>query len=589
MRAFGLLILLCLGVAPSAQGEFAEVLVQWNGRVMSVESCARHLLLRFSGQAKPAAKDAPASWLADVLFHPEKRESDPLFLIEHPDVFDALGLEASPRRRVSPVELMRVFPELHRLAARAHLVAEEDRNPLHEAILRTEANATTYLELNRTFAAYHPSIIRPGLGGEESLAALKLDEDRLLEVLAAIQDGSTAEADTFVQAINRAPAPTHFPIRPASPWRSPSDLLEDDEDTPFAIALLQLAESSDQPFQDAAARLYQHQVGALPNSLVRRAELETFYHRLRPMFWAKFLYGVALLALLLGRLPLLNWSHFLRWAKVLVVLALGIHTTGLLMRIGITGRPPVTNLHGTFLFVGWAMVLMSLILERRFLRGTGWFAAAAAGLGLLLVAGRWAAEGDSLGVLVAVLDSNFWLSTHVIAITLGYAGVALAGLFGHVCLWQSATGNVIGKATCSSMDAALRFGLLFTFLGTVLGGVWADQSWGRFWGWDPKENGALLLILWTSILFHARLAGWLPPQRLAVGCILGILVLLFAWLGTNLLGVGLHAYGFTSGVARWLVAIVAAELVYINACLFAARINRSHWHRSGGNHPRPAR
>ena len=107
------------------------------------------------------------------------------------------------------------------------------------------------------------------------------------------------------------------------------------------------------------------------------------------------------------------------------------------------------------------------------------------------------------------------------------------------------------------------FGLIFSFIGTVLGGIWADQSWGRFWGWDPKENGALLIVLWCAILFHAKLAHWIDQLGFAIGSILGIIVVMLAWFGINLLGVGLHSYGFTSGIAKALFTYIGFELVFI--------------------------
>ena len=113
--------------------------------------------------------------------------------------------------------------------------------------------------------------------------------------------------------------------------------------------------------------------------------------------------------------------------------------------------------------------------------------------------------------------------------------------------------------------------LLFSFLGTMLGGIWADQSWGRFWGWDPKENGALLIVLWVALLFHARLDGMIGPRGLAAGAVLGVNVVLTAWLGVNLLSVGLHSYGFTSGLAAVFFAAIAFECAFAVTAWFLAR------------------
>jgi ABC-type transport system involved in cytochrome c biogenesis permease subunit len=158
----------------------------------------------------------------------------------------------------------------------------------------------------------------------------------------------------------------------------------------------------------------------------------------------------------------------------------------------------------------------------------------------------------------------------VVTITMGYAGCVAAGVLGHLYLLQALRKPLHDAGMQSILRAIyglLAFGLIFSFLGTMLGGVWADQSWGRFWGWDPKENGALLIVLWCAILFHARIAGMIGPLGMAAGSVLGIIVVLMAWLGINLLGVGLHSYGFTSGLARGLWTAVAFEVSFVVATL----------------------
>jgi ABC-type transport system involved in cytochrome c biogenesis permease subunit len=176
------------------------------------------------------------------------------------------------------------------------------------------------------------------------------------------------------------------------------------------------------------------------------------------------------------------------------------------------------------------------------------------------------------------LDSNLWLATHVVTISIGYAGCVIAGIIGHVYIFHQLfyPGDLVFRArTARSLYAVMAFGLVFTFIGTVMGGIWADQSWGRFWGWDPKENGALLIILWCAILFHARLAGMIGQLGMAVGTVISIITVVLAWFGVNLLGLGMHSYGFTSGVARWLLAFVGVELLFIAGALFLIKRNPS--------------
>ncbi len=107
------------------------------------------------------------------------------------------------------------------------------------------------------------------------------------------------------------------------------------------------------------------------------------------------------------------------------------------------------------------------------------------------------------------------------------------------------------------------FATLFSFVGTILGGIWADQSWGRFWGWDPKENGAVLIVLWNAVVLHARWGGLVKPRGLMCLAVFGNIVTSWSWFGVNMLGVGLHSYGFTQATFWWLIAFIASQLVII--------------------------
>jgi len=187
-------------------------------------------------------------------------------------------------------------------------------------------------------------------------------------------------------------------------------------------------------------------------------------------------------------------------------------------------------------------------------------------------------------VLQAVLDTQFWLSTHVITVTLGYGATFLAGLLGTCALvhrvWADRTAEgALANARAAEVDDRLYrmtygvvcFALFFSFIGTVLGGLWADDSWGRFWGWDPKENGALMIVLWNAAVLHARWDRWIGPRGFALFTIGGNIVTAWSWFGTNQLGIGLHSYGFTSGVLMLLGGYVASQIVLIAAGLAVAR------------------
>jgi ABC-type transport system involved in cytochrome c biogenesis permease subunit len=242
------------------------------------------------------------------------------------------------------------------------------------------------------------------------------------------------------------------------------------------------------------------------------------------------------------------------------------------LRIFITAMQPGTNLYSSFLFVGWGAALLALIATRRMPDGYGEMLAGAAGFLSLWVSMAFAPSSDSMAPVVAVLNSKFWLLTHVLTIALGYSGCLIAGVAAHVYLVLVARGRTDEAVSRlrAFLYGTLRFGLLFAFIGTVTGGIWADRTWGRFWGWDPKENGALLIVLWCSALLHARPNRLIDDHAFAAGCIVGNAIVAVAWLGVNLLGVGLHSYGFTSGLARGLLLFCGFELALAGALWFAA-------------------
>jgi len=311
-----------------------------------------------------------------------------------------------------------------------------------------------------------------------------------------------------------------------------------------------------------------------------KVDAEAWMNRIRPFFLAQLLYGVSILLYLFSRMG--RCRLLIPAAMSAGVLGTLFHTAGIAARMWIMSRPPVTNLYSTFVFVGWMCAVLGLLIYRVRDRDMGALSTGLSGLVFLLLAGRYAAEGDTMGVMAAVLNSNFWLTCHVMTVTTGYAGCCLAGLVAHFYLvraWRRPEDRDGLDASYRTLKGVLGLGLTFTFIGTVFGGIWADQSWGRFWGWDPKENGALMIVLWCSVLFHARLAGFLSRTGVAVGAVAGIQLVLLAWLGVNMLGIGLHAYGaITSGGVVWALAaffLFESAFVYVSLLGMHARSMRS--------------
>ena len=168
----------------------------------------------------------------------------------------------------------------------------------------------------------------------------------------------------------------------------------------------------------------------------------------------------------------------------------------------------------------------------------------------------------------AVLDTNFWLATHVVVVTIGYSATFFAGFLG--AGWLLGGGRTRhGPGLAKMIYGVVCFASLASFVGTVLGGIWADQSWGRFWGWDPKENGAALIVLWNLTLLHARWGGLVRDRGVAVLAVGGNIVTAWSWFGTNMLGVGLHSYGFMDSAVHWLGLFMG-----INVCVMMTGVMR---------------
>ena len=292
-----------------------------------------------------------------------------------------------------------------------------------------------------------------------------------------------------------------------------------------------------------------------------RVGMERWMRDRSPTLVASVLYLVGILA---GIVFLFRGTESTRLsALAFVSVAFVVHTLALYVRMRITGRAPVINLYSSAVFIGWGAVLFGLAVEGVFRQGIGSFLASFAGAASIQVAyGLNTGGEDTMPVLQAVLDTQFWLATHVVSVTLGYVATLVAGFLGigYLALTWLNRGDDWRRTIYRSLYGSLCFGILFSFVGTVLGGLWADDSWGRFWGWDPKENGALLIVIWVALMLHARWDGMVGPRGLASLAVLGNIVTAWSWFGTNELQVGLHSYGFTEGMLRNLSIFAVAMI-----------------------------
>lgn len=293
--------------------------------------------------------------------------------------------------------------------------------------------------------------------------------------------------------------------------------------------------------------------------------LESIYQKSHPFFWAWVAYAIAG-----GVLIFFGKNHMGYYtAWVFTLIGLLFQVAGFVVRVLIAGRAPVTNMYESVVWVAFGTVFFALVFEaiyrsRYFLLGAIPIAVAS----LILADTQTVALDRTISPLTAVLRDNFWLTTHVLTITLSYAAFALALGIGHIILGGIILGKKPGAGIYNNLYRAIQVGVLLLAIGTILGGVWANYSWGRFWDWDPKETWALITLLGYLFLLHGRIAGKWGGFGLAVGSVLAFQCVLMAWYGVNfVLGVGLHSYGFGTGGFGWAICFVIAELVFVAAAV----------------------
>ena len=566
---------------------FGRLPVLADGRIKPLDTIARTSLLMLQGRQRVATADdrelAPEEWLLDVLFRPAAADADRIFRIDNPDVLSLFGLGSGDNAgkvrssfaqlfglgsgdkvRFSFAQLQSGLSELDRQAELAGPVDAPARTAFQRAVVELREHVEYYSRLKYSLQTPDSPDLFSDMESPASLAADRpgfeaMEKFSLLRAIppaapsTRVDDWQTMGQSLLGTLSSRAVNPTaRFYAALALAWRSRQS--------------------------DAFNTLVQaDQAGLAPRfpAAVRRCSFEAFFNQAEPFYTSLVLYVAAFL---LAVISWLKWPFELgRAAFRLMALAFLLATAGILARMWLEGRPPVTNLYSSALFIGWGSVALCLILERINRNAVASSAGSLIGFGTLVIAHNLSLSGDTLEMMRAVLDSNFWLSTHVVTVTTGYASTFLAGFLAIIYIVRGVLTRTLDRATADSLARMVYgivcFATLFSFVGTVLGGIWADQSWGRFWGWDPKENGALIIVIWNAVILHCRWGGLIRQRGLMCLAVFGNIVTAWSWFGTNMLGIGLHSYGFTNAAFQGLIAFVALQLALIGL----AAIPRSRW------------
>jgi ABC-type transport system involved in cytochrome c biogenesis permease subunit len=497
---------------------FSRLPVNYGGRVMPLDTLARIELKVVSGRESlqdPTDKDKmhPAiRWLADTLSDAPGAFDYKVILIDAPDVRSQLALDPN-EKYFSLNDLLAHKDVAQKQFDMAIQVPEKQRDPYQRHMVDLAQHIEQYLEVRQM--------------------------GKLLLV--------------------PPPAENQGNWKPLMSTRGTL--------TPGGKPFMELLDSyrNDQPrqFNDGVAQYHATLKTQLPATMTK-VDYETFLNHADPYFWCMWLY-----VFLVFVPACLSWLGLrgIFWPMAMgamVIIAL-YHTFGIASRVYLTGWGPVTNLYSAAVFIGWACVLFAIGLELIYRNGVGAAAGAMIGFASLILAHFLGLDGDMMKPLQAVLMTKFWLWTHVPCIVLGYASTILAAVLAITYvvlgLFTPLIDEPSGKALSRMVYAITCFAILFSFVGTILGGIWADYSWGRFWGWDPKENGAILIVLWNAIILHARWGGIVKQRGMMVLAILGIVVTSWSYFGTNLLGIGLHSYGFMEGWSTRLELVWAGTVV----------------------------
>jgi len=607
-------------MAPEVVEIFKHVPVQDGGRIKPFDTYARFKLLKFHGKRRmrlegdaERATLSATEWLLQTLLYPERAAELPTFRVDDSDVIVAVGGTPHTERRgyYRYAELEPLRQPLYRVAQDYVAIDERQRSTQQQQIVLLAENVSEFEYLLHQFDVLRePFTLSPDAFGFALDDTQSWSASRMIRELPGLRDAIVAlpskrqqERDIAAEALTTMMHRLAFYMRTANnlhcfppddpnaeAWLSVGGFMNAAlaRQAPQALSITHLAaleavlaaRDDDAALHQAASGFADGVIGAATaRDEYKRIPLEVAYYKGNFFFWSLCVYLLAFITVALSWLLPVRVTKrpaagrwLLLYLPLLVATALLI--AGITLRCIIRGRPPVSTLYETILFITAASVVVALAME--------WITRARIALALAPVAGalgmflanRYEVKEavDTMPSLVAVLRTNFWLATHVTCITIGYAAGLLAGLFAHVfILAQLFRFRRDDRLFFFRLDqmiyGVICFGLLFAFVGTMLGGIWANYSWGRFWGWDPKENGALMIVLWFLAVLHARMGGYVRDFGTSICAIIGACIVAFSWWGVNLLGVGLHSYGFTSGIMGALVIYWAAECVVIFAAL----------------------
>lgn len=511
--------------------ELGAIPVQHNGRVMPLDTYARQLAIQLTGRSKWSADRGPEGYagrepielLCELWFRPQAFMGNAIIDIENRPFKKAVGLEEEPRF-FTPMQIARA-PGINDVLMGFSQRRQTDAKASPKGNEKIAMELSNALDRLSSFSAGQQLAIVPPKEGHEFLKV------------------TWNAGDPGTEQVQQALADVRVAFMTGKPMEGPVKQLVD------AV----------------------HGAGELSQHDLRSVHLEQFYNAHRPWRMTAYAYGLSIVVFGLSRLMLRKPLTFV--AVLLGLWGVAEHALGISLRTMILQRAPVSNTYEALLWMGLVGIAVGLVAQLVNRKGWYLFAGVCAAFASVLFAGLVPLEQQT-NALPAVLRSNYWLIVHVLTIVASYGVLAVASVLGHVYLFKYI---ILGKTADAGEGGprashplivqtyrTIQVGLFLLTAGTILGGVWAADSWGRFWGWDPKETWALISIVLYFAVLHARYIRWLRDFGLAAAAVLSFIAIVWTFYGVNyVMATGLHSYGFGSGGEVWVGLWAIIEIVFM--------------------------
>lgn len=574
-------------------GNWSSLPVLYEGRVEPLDSFARLHVKKFSGKQRLENLTAN-EWLAFNLFDPANAVNLPTHKIRVPQDY---GLKESKGHLYSYSDIINVIQEnqeninalLQKDASswtpqQEFLVTLYEHYILHTQILRSltlilpiginndDQNFMDFKKIQQDLQNQVENIIRQ----KGTNLDLYNDQEREISFLSYQLNilEKSAENNVLLRII-----PEEW-SKPSGQWHAPWSVIQAGVGSPKSSEYLKIWRDLAQAYRENNQALWDSSVGEAKSYFKNpKLSLEVLYNKLNLTNISLTLFSISLVLMVVANL-IRKSNLSLNIEKISGgFFAAGTFTLSSLiaLRVYLLDRPPVGTLYESILFVALICAIGFALMAWRTKKMTPILLGALSGV-ILMTTALGFVGNDTMGTLVAVLNTNFWLGTHVLCITMGYGTCLIASLMAHYDLWMRAKqphNLVFQKQSMRSLQIIVILSLLLTTIGTILGGIWADQSWGRFWGWDPKENGALLIVLWLAWIIHSKISNHLSDLGYVMGTAFLSVIIVLAWFGVNLLNVGLHSYGFISGIATGIGVFCSVQIIALGTFWFIIQKKRT--------------